>query len=247
MSSGNPAMNMSVYQRAGYVESAAQSMTVQGAAIKTGLLVVILMAAATFTWTQSTTNPGLTQGLLVLGGIGGFITALVTIFAPRISPFTSPVYAALEGLFLGGLSVLFEARYPGIVMNAVGLTVGVLAIMLVIYSTGFIQVTDKVKTGIIAATGAIFLVYLVGFILSFFHVGIPYIHDSGPIGIIFSVVVVIIAAFNLLLDFDFIQQGALRQAPKFMEWYGGFSLLVTLVWMYLEILRLLAKVSNSRG
>src|SRR5262249_38119916 len=166
---------------------------------------------------------------------------------PRGAPFTAPIYAALEGLVLGALSALFEAMYPGIVIQAVGLSVGVLAVMLFVYGTGIIRATEKFKIGVVAATGAVGLVYLVDIVLSLFGTRLPFIHESGMVGIGFSLVVVVIAALNLILDFDFIEQGARLQAPKYMEWYGGFSLLVTLVWMYLEILRLLAKLKDSRG
>ncbi len=185
--------------------------------------------------------------LLIAGAIGGLVTALVTIFVPRVSPFTSPVYAACEGLFLGAISAVFETMYPGIVIQAVGLTVGVLAVMLFLYGTRVIRATEKFKMGVVAATGAVCLVYVVDMVLRLFGIAVPFIHDGGPIGIGFSLVVVVIAALNLILDFDFIEQGVKYQAPKYMEWYGGFSLLVTLVWMYLEILRLLAKMRGGRS
>ena len=190
--------------------------------------------------------PPVSYGLLIAGSIGGFITALVTIFIPRLSPFTAPVYAALEGLVLGAISAVFETMYPGIVIQAVGLSVGVLAVMLFVYGTGIIRATEKFKIGVVAATGAVCLVYLVDIVLSLFGIRMPFIHESGVVGIGFSLVVVVIAALNLILDFDFIEQGVKQQAPKYMEWYGGFSLLVTLVWMYLEILRLLAKLRGGR-
>jgi uncharacterized YccA/Bax inhibitor family protein len=183
--------------------------------------------------------------LLTVGSIGGFLIALLTIFVPKTAPFTAPIYAALEGLVLGAVSAVFERRYPGIAIKAVGLSVGVLAMMLFVYGTGIIRVTEKFKIGIVAATGAICLVYVVDMVASFFGTRLPFIHESGLIGIGFSLFVVVIAALNLVLDFDFIERGINMQAPKYMEWYGGFSLLVTLVWMYLEILRLLAKVQGG--
>ena len=248
MATANPAMSPAVYGRAGLAETPARAMTVPGTVVKTGLLVVILLLAAAYTWSQAAAGPTtLVYGLLIAGMIGGFITALVTIFIPKVSPFTAPVYAALQGLFLGAISAAFEASYPGLVIQAVGLSVGVLAVMLFIYGTGIVRVTAKFRIGVIAATGGIFLVYLVDIILSLFGIRIPFIHETGPVGIGFSLVVVVIAALNLLLDFDFIERGVRQQAPKYMEWYGGFSLLVTLVWMYLEILRLLAKIRGSRS
>lgn len=247
MATANPAMNEAVYRRAVRSDTFSPVMTLQGAVVKTAVLLLILLGTATYTWSQSNTgNPQLTYGLLIGGLIGGFITALITIFMPRVSPYTAPLYAALEGLVLGAVSAVFERMYPGIVIQAVGLTIGVLAMMLFVYGTGIIRATEKFKIGVVAATGAVCLVYLVDIVLSMFSIGIPFIHQGGAFGIGFSVVVVIIAALNLILDFDFIEQGVKSQAPKYMEWYGGFSLLVTLVWMYLEILRLLAKIQGGR-
>ena len=247
MATANPAMSEAVYQRAGLAATPTQAMTIQGSVLKTAILVVILLATAAYTWSQAVEGSNtVSYGLLIAGAIGGFITALVTIFIPRVSPITAPIYAALEGLVLGAISAVFEAAYPGIVIQAVGLSIGVLAVMLFVYGTGIIRATEKFKIGVVAATGAVCLVYLVDIVLSWFSIRIPWIHESGVVGIGFSLVVVVIAALNLILDFDFIEQGAKLQAPKYMEWYGGFSLLVTLVWMYLEILRLLAKLRGSR-
>jgi uncharacterized YccA/Bax inhibitor family protein len=246
MATANPAMSEAVYRRAGLAATPTQAMTIQGSVLKTAILVVILLATTAYTWSQAVAgSTTLTYGLLIAGAIGGFITALVTIFIPKVSPFTAPVYAALEGLVLGAISAVFEAMYPGIVIQAVGLSVGVLAVMLFVYGTGIIRATEKFKIGVVAATGAVCLVYLVDIVLALFGIRLPFIHEAGPLGIGFSLVVVVIAALNLILDFDFIEQGARQQAPKYMEWYGGFSLLVTLVWMYLEILRLLAKLRGD--
>jgi uncharacterized YccA/Bax inhibitor family protein len=245
MATANPAMNEAVYRRAGLATTPAQAMTVQGTALKTAALLVILAVTAAYAWAQAVAGPTtLTYGLLIAGSVGGLVTALVTVFVPKVSPFTAPVYAALEGLVLGAISAVFEAAYPGVVFQAVGLSVGVLAVMLLVYGTGLIRATAKFKIGVVAATGAVCLVYLADVVASFFGTRLPFIHETGPVGIGFSLVVVVIAALNLILDFDFIEQGVRRQAPKYMEWYGGFSLLVTLVWMYLEILRLLAKLRS---
>jgi uncharacterized YccA/Bax inhibitor family protein len=248
MATANPAMNEAVYERAGRDYTSTSVMTVEGTAVKTALLMGILLVAAAYTWTQAGAGSNaVSYGLLMAGSIGGLLTAMLTIFIPRISPFTAPVYAALQGLFLGAVSAVFEAMYPNIVIQAVGLSIGVLAVMLFVYATGIIRATQKFKIGLIAATGAVFLVYLVDMVISWFGTRVPFIHENGLMGIGFSLVVVVIAALNLILDFDFIEQGAKRQAPKYMEWYGGFSLLVTLIWMYLEILRLLSKLTgNSR-
>jgi uncharacterized YccA/Bax inhibitor family protein len=245
MATANPAMNEAVYQRAGHAFAGASVMTLGGTVVKTTGLLLILVVAAGYTWSQAAAGSPLTYGLLMVGALGGFATALLTIFVPKAAPFSAPLYAALEGLVLGAISASFEARYHGIAIKAVGLSIGVLAMMLFIYGTGIIRVTDKFRIGIFAATGAIGLVYLVDIVASFFGTHIPFIHESGFVGIGFSLVVVIIAALNLVLDFDFIERGVNQQAPKYMEWYGGFSLLVTLVWMYLEILRLLAKLQGG--
>ena len=247
MATANPAMNESVYQRAGFADSSTSVMTLEGTILKTAILLVILVAGAVCTWSPEVAASPMAGGLMTIGFLGGFAIALLTIFVPRISPYTAPIYAGLEGLALGGISTLFEKRYPGIAIQAVGLTFGVLTVMLGIYGTRIIRVTEKFKIGVVAATGAICLVYLVDMVASFFGGRIHFIHDAGPLGIGFSLVVVGIAALNLILDFDFIEQGVRRQAPKYMEWYGGFSLMVTLVWMYLEILRLLSKTRGSRN
>jgi uncharacterized YccA/Bax inhibitor family protein len=220
-----------------------EAMTLAGTVNKTGISLLILLAFAAMAW-----NGVLGEAympLLWIGLGGGFVVALVTVFKKEWSPVTTPLYAALEGMFLGVVSLFFEQAHPGIVFNAVGLTFGVLAALLAAYSSGLIRPSENVKLGIAAATGGIGLVYLVSMGLGFFGKTVPFIHDSGPIGIGFSLLVVGIAAMNLVLDFDFIETGAERGAPKYMEWYGAFGLLVTLVWLYLEILRLLAKLQGK--
>jgi uncharacterized YccA/Bax inhibitor family protein len=250
MATANPAMNEAVYQRAGLADSPGNAMTLQGTVVKTFLLLIILIVPAVYTWSlmlpEATTVPTSVYGLLLVGTIGGCITAFVTIFAPRVAPYTAPLYAALQGLVLGGVSAFFETVYPGIAFEAVSLTIATLVLMLMIYGMGIIRATQRFKIGIVAATGAICLVYLVDLVVSFFGIRLPFIHETGWIGIGFSLFVVVIAALNLVLDFDFIEQGVKQEAPKYMEWYGGFSLLVTLIWLYLEVLRLLAKM-RGRG
>jgi uncharacterized YccA/Bax inhibitor family protein len=182
----------------------------------------------------------------MLGAFGGFITAMVTIFKMNWAPVTAPIYALLEGLFLGGLSAILDARYHGIAIQAVGLTFGTLLVMLLVYSSGMVRVTNKFRIGIIAATGGIALFYFVEVILGFFGVHFVAVNGSGPIGIAFSLFVCAIAALNLVLDFDFIEQGVNNGAPKYMEWYGAFGIMVTLVWLYLEILRLLSKMRSRQ-
>tara|TARA_Y100000031_G_scaffold62269_2_gene70094 strand:+ start:3244 stop:3924 length:681 start_codon:yes stop_codon:yes gene_type:complete len=216
---------------------AASAMTIQGTVNKTGLALLLLMAAATLTW-----NSPEAGGLIWIGALGGFIVALITIFKKTAAPYTVPVYAVLEGLFLGGISRIFESMYPGIVQQAVFLTFGTLGALLLAYRSGLIKATENFKLGVSAATGGIAFVYIVSIVMGFFGIQFPMIHSSGPMGILFSAFVVVIAALNLVMDFDFIEEGAEHGAPKYMEWYGAFGLLVTLIWLYLEILRLLAKL-----
>jgi len=190
-------------------------------------------------------NPAM-HGLTIPAAIVGFILAMVTIFRPTIGHITVPAYAIVEGVFLGGISMVFDAMYPGIVVQAVFLTFGTLGALLLAYSSGLIQATENFKLGVAAATGGIAILYLINFAMSFFGSGIGIITDSSMMGILFSGFVVVIAALNLVMDFDFIEEGAEMGAPKYMEWYGAFGLLVTLIWLYLEILRLLAKLQNRR-
>jgi uncharacterized YccA/Bax inhibitor family protein len=201
-----------------------------------------------WTWNQffTTRDPASVGGYTMIGAIGGLIVAMVTIFKKEWSPVTAPLYAVLEGLLLGGVSAMFELRFPGIAIEAVALTFGTCFCLLLAYRSGLIRVTQKFTAGLVAATGAIMLVYFATMIVGFFGVQVPYIYGSGPIGIGFSLVVVGIAALNLVLDFNFIEQGAANGAPKYMEWFGAFGLMVTLVWLYLEMLRLLAKLRDRR-
>lgn len=239
--SSNPIFTDARFLNPEYVQ-VRDSMTVSGSMNKTGLLFVILLVGALWTW--SDTGWGGTPVLgwrVFVGVIGGLVLALVTFYKPMIAKYTAPAYAFLQGMALGGISAFFEGRYPGIVLTAVLLTFGVFATMWFVYASGIIKVTNSLRRGIFAATGGIFFVYVLNFILSFFGIQFPFIHSSGPVGIVISLVIVGIAAFNLLLDFDFIKQMSERNAPKTMEWFGAFGLMVTLVWLYFEILRLLAK------
>jgi len=204
-----------------------------------------LLVAAGYVWNRGAADPSLGTWITV-SVVAGLVVALVTVFKQTWASYTTPVYAALEGVALGGISVVFEARYPGIVSQAVFLTFGTLGALLVAYRSGVIRATENFKLGVVAATGGIALLYLLSFVLGFFGVSVPLIHSSGTFGILFSVFVVVIAALNLVLDFDFIEQGVERGAPKHMEWYGAFGLLVTLVWLYLEILHLLAKLQSRQ-
>jgi len=245
----NPALGSKTFQdlsSGGGAIDVANRMTVNGTVNRTGILLICAFATAAYTWHlfMQTRDASEVSGLLLVGVFGGFITALVTIFKKEWAPVTSPIYALLEGLFLGGISAFLEQRYPGMAIQAVGLTFGTLLTMLVVYSSGLIKVTDKLRIGIIAATGGIALFYLLEIILSFFGIQFVAVNASGPIGIAFSLFVCAIAALNLVLDFDFIEQGVNYGAPKYMEWYGAFGIMVTLVWLYLEILRLLSKLRS---
>ncbi|MEN1943434.1 Bax inhibitor-1/YccA family protein [Luteimonas sp. MJ293] len=253
MRSGNPALKESTFLDLGsgtVVSRPDQVMTLNGTANKTGLLLLLATLTAAWAWSQALTptgEPAPGFNLYMWGGlIGGFVLAMVTVFKKEWAPVTAPLYALVEGFFLGAISAMFNHMYEGIVMQAVMLTFGTLFVMLFAYRSGLIKPTEKFKMGVVAATGGIMLVYLASIVLNMFGSGIPLIHESGLIGIGFSLFVVVIAALNLVLDFDLIETGVERGAPKFMEWYGAFALMVTLVWLYIEFLRLLAKL-NSRN
>lgn len=236
-----------------YAVDQSEVMTIQGAMNKTGLLLLFALVGATFTYKDAYIDGG-SSGLMLLGVFGGLIAAMATIFKPNWAPISAPIYAFLEGLFLGGISAIYSRAYDngsgvgglggGIVMQAVLLTFGVLFVMLYLYRSGTIKVTDKLRTGIIAATGGIFFFYLISMIIGFFGIQMPLLHSNGIFGIGLSLVIVGVAAFNLLLDFDFIEQASRSHMPKYMEWYSAFGLMVTLVWLYLEILRLLSKLQS---
>jgi uncharacterized YccA/Bax inhibitor family protein len=252
MRSANPALGADTF-RGPSVARGTPAMTLEGTVHKTGVCLLLLLATASWTWSLSIadpltgqSNPAAAAPWIMVGLVGGFIVALVTTFKKEWAPVTAPAYAALEGLALGGISAVFENRYPDIAGQAVFLTFGTLGALLLAYRSGWIRATENLKLGIFAATGGIALLYLVNFVMHFFGSGIPMIHSSSPIGIGFSVVVVGVAALNLVLDFDFIEQGAERGAPKHMEWYAAFGLMVTLVWLYIEILRLLSKLQERR-
>ena len=250
MRSGNPALKESTFLDLGsgsVVRRDAGAMTLNGTVNKTAFLLVLTLVGAMYTWAKFFAS-GDAAGLMpyVWGGaIGGLVVALVTVFKKEWSPFTAPLYAVLEGLFIGAVSAMFELRFPGIVMQAAGLTFGTLGALLLAYRSGLIKATENFKLGVFAATGGIALLYLVNIGMRLFGFeGMGFIHESSWLGIAFSGFVVVIAALNLVLDFDFIEQGVEHGAPKYMEWYAAFGLLVTLIWLYLEILRLLAKLQS---
>lgn len=255
MRTGNPTLNdktfenFGVYRRDIAAEQApADVMTINGTAQKTMILLALALCSACFTWSRTFSgleaNPAAAMPWAFGGLIVGVVSALVISFKHAWAPAVSPVYALAQGLFLGGISSLFESQYPGIVIQAVGGTFGTLFGLLLAYQSGLIRATENFKLGVVAATGGICFVYLISIVGSLFGFPVPYIHEAGPIGIGFSLVVVVIAALNLVLDFDFIEQAAERGAPKYLEWYGAFALMVTLVWLYMEILRLLSKLRS---
>ena len=247
MRTSNPALT-NAFSVPGIRAGFGETMTVNGTIYKTLILLACALVPAMWTWNQffTTRDPAAIGGYTMIGAIGGLIVAMVTIFKKEWSPVTAPLYAALEGLLLGGISAMFELRFPGIAIESVALTFGTCLCLLLAYRSGLIRVTQKFTLGLVAATGGIMLIYFATMILGFFGVSVPYIYGSGPIGIAFSLVVVGIAALNLVLDFHFIEQGAANGAPKYMEWFGAFGLMVTLVWLYLEMLRLLSKLRERR-
>ena len=248
MRSSNPVLRENTFQG---LFAEGDHMTMSGTVAKAGLLLLLAVVTGGWTWHRfdalaaagdvagaiTAISPFMWGGLIV-----GFLLAMASTFLRQWSGITAPLYAIAEGFALGGISAFMELRYPGIVLQAVMLTAGVLAVMLGLYRTRVIKVTDRFRTGVVAATGAIVLLYLVDIGLrAFTSVQVPFIHESGLLGIGFSLVVVGLAALNLTLDFDLIERGTQAGAPKYMEWYGAFALMVTLVWLYMEILRLLSK------
>jgi uncharacterized YccA/Bax inhibitor family protein len=251
MRSGNPALKQSTFldlNTGTVVGSREGAMTLGGTVNKTGFLLLLAVLTAAFAWNQVITPQGEVAagaGIYLWGGaIGGFILAMVTVFKKQWAPVTAPLYALVEGFFLGAISAIYNQQFQGIVMQAVLLTFGTMFALLFAYRSGLIKATENFKMGVVAATGGIALVYLATIVLGMFGIKIPMIHDSGLVGIGFSLFVVVIAALNLVLDFDFIETGVEQGAPKYMEWYGAFGLMVTLVWLYIEFLRLLSKLQS---
>ncbi len=244
----NPALNEATFRDL-HLAGAGERMTVNGAINKSLVLLGLLIATAALAWDIGSraialNNPGAAMPWILGGAIGGLIVAIVTVFKKEWSPVTAPLYAVLEGLAVGAVSAIYAALYKGIVPIAVMLTFGIALTMLLVYRSGLIRVTDKFRMGVVAATGGVFVLYMATWVLGMFGVGMPFIHESTPLGIGISVVIIVIASLNLILDFDLIATGAEQGAPKYMEWYASFGLLVTLVWLYFEILRLLAKLQR---
>jgi uncharacterized YccA/Bax inhibitor family protein len=241
---GNPGLNERTFAAVPRAAVGEERMTLQGTVNKSFVMLAVLLLAALWPWVRffdASGDPAAVFGLMMVGLVGGFILALVISFRQTTAPYLALPYAALEGLAIGGISAIFERRYPGIAIQAVALTFAVMAVLLVAYRSRLIRVTEHFKAMVVGATLAIALLYAVSFILGFFHVRVPFLNDASPLGIIVSLAIIVVAALNLVMDFDFIETGVEHGAPRYMEWYGAFGLMVTLVWLYLEMLRLLAK------
>ncbi|MFH1876413.1 MAG: Bax inhibitor-1/YccA family protein [Candidatus Omnitrophota bacterium] len=238
MRSGNPVLRQNTFEQTNSYAQGDTAMTIQGVVNKTLLLLFFVIAGATVTWN----NPAPMLPFVLPIALGALAIAFITVFKKRWAAITAPLYAVLEGLLVGLISTIFEKMYPGIVIQAVGLTFGTMFSLLVAYKSGLIRASATFKRGVIAATGGIALVYIVNIVLSFFGRSFPFIHEGSVFGILFSVFVVIVASLNLVLDFDFIETGAQQGAPRYLEWYAAFGLVVTLIWLYMEILRLLSKM-----
>jgi uncharacterized YccA/Bax inhibitor family protein len=245
----NPVFGKNTFAKAQSVYVGEERMTLNGTINKTALVILFVLASAFYVWQRffevyDPANPALATGkitgLMIFGGIGGFIVAIIAAFSPRIAGFLTPIYAILQGMFLGGISAMFEAQFQGLVVKAVALTFMVFLSMMVIYRQRIIKVTGKFRKGMASAMIGLMLFYLFSWIAGMFGMNVSYLHGGGSFGLIFSLIVTGISAFSLLLDFDFIERGAAEGAPKYMEWYGVFGLLVSLVWLYINILRLLS-------
>jgi uncharacterized YccA/Bax inhibitor family protein len=264
--SSNPALNDKAFERAFEVDAGwaagtqvatppsvdtprvttTDAMTVNGTIWATAALLVLVIAGGVYGWNavDVTAETAVYPGWVFPVALVAFGVAMVTCFKPNLARFTAPVYALLQGACLGAISGIYNSVYDGIVLQAVSLTIGVFAVMLFLFATRIIKVTEKLRMGIVAATGAIFLVYIVNLVLSLFGASVPFLHDSSPLGILISLVIVGVAAFNLLLDFDFVERGVAAGAPPHMEWYAAFGLVLTIIWLYLELLRLLGKLQR---
>jgi uncharacterized YccA/Bax inhibitor family protein len=238
--SGNPALSKKTFDN--LKSKTGEVMTLDGAVNKIAISLAVLLFAAYYTYTNAVMN------YVWVGSIGGFIVALVTIYKKEWAPVTVPIYAVLEGLALGGISKLYAEMFePGIVPQAISLTLGILIALLFAYKTKIIKVTENFKLGVFAATMGLLIVYLISYFMSVFGgTGLPIMNtaNASVLSIGFSIFVIVIASLNLVMDFDFIEKGVENGAPKYMEWYSAFGLLVTLIWLYVEILRLLAKLSS---
>jgi len=236
--SSNPVFNSKTFEDNSVGYASSDTMTVTGTVNKTLLMALLVFGAATYTWSNPSTI------LMAVGGIGGFIAALITAFRPKSSGITAPIYAVLKGLMLGGISAFFQAQYGPIVFQAIMSTIGVLFAMLFLYRTGIIKVTEKFRMGVFAATAGIALMYLANFVMSFFGASFLSLANTSLLMIGINLVIVGVAALNLVLDFDFIDRASASGAPKYMEWYGAFGIMVTLIWLYIELLKLFSRLSS---
>ncbi|PEX80698.1 Bax inhibitor-1/YccA family protein [Bacillus cereus] len=242
MRTSNPMLKKDAFRKEG---ANASAMTIGGTVGKTFIMLILLLATSVYSYIQMT-NTTMKMPVLIGALVIAAIVAFASIFFPRISPIGAPIYAAVEGVVLGSISAIYAMKFQNdIVLNAVLLTISILFAMLVLYATRVVKVTDKFRTGVMAATLGIMVMYLIVFILNMFNVSVPYIHQGGTIGIIISAVIIVVASLNLLLDFDLIESGARSQAPKYMEWYSAMGLMMTLVWLYLEILRFVSYFTKN--
>ncbi|HEY0972571.1 MAG TPA: Bax inhibitor-1/YccA family protein [Gemmatimonadales bacterium] len=238
--SSNPALSPARFETA----TGDGVMTIAGTAWRALVLLALVVGSSAYTWWQLAADPAAAPTYVMGGLIGGLVLALVTIFVPKLSPWTAPIYAVVEGLALGALSMMFDAAYAGLPRMAVVLTLGVFGVMLALYAFRVVRVTERMRTVIVSAILGILVFYLASMVLGFFGIRIPAVHEGGPIGIAVSLFIVGVASFSLLLDFDRIENAASAGAPKFMEWYGAFGLIVTLIWLYIEMLNLLRKLRD---
>lgn len=247
MATSNPVFTETTFNNLERISENTERMSLMGTVHKTFLLLLLCLLSAGYVWSiyyKAGENPAGTLGWMAVGGIGGLVLAFATIFKKEWAPITAPLYAFMQGLLIGGISAVMENAFPGIIIQAVLLTFGTLLAMLFVYQSGLIQVTDKFRLGVAAATGGVLFVYLASFVLGLFGFDTSMIFGNSWSGILFSVFVIIIAALNFVVDFDFIEQGIARQAPKYMEWYGAFGLMVTLIWLYIEFVNLLSKARS---
>lgn len=249
--SGNPTLSENKFRDTVISISNENSMSIKGTLNKFGFMLLMLMGSAFYSWKEFAESEGTSSNLMPIiwgGAIGGFVIALIISFKREWSPYLAPLYALLEGLFIGAISAMYNTIYDGIVLQAVGLTFSVGIGMYFLYAFRIIRATEKFRSILFSAMAGIAIFYLATFVLRLFHVDIdqsmPFINGGGMFGIGFSLIIVAVAAMNLILDFDMIEQGAEMGAPKYMEWYGAFGLMVTFVWLYLEILRLLSKINR---
>ncbi|AGY53848.1 Integral Membrane Protein [Bacteroidales bacterium CF] len=248
----NPVLSEKIFKTNQATSASTGTMTVKGTATKSLVLILMILAGAMYTWkiAYEAINPASLQPWMWGGVIGGFVVAMIISFKPIWAQYLAPIYAVLEGLFLGAISAVFSQAFaataPGIVMNATLLTILTAVVMLIIYRTNLIKVDGKFAKIMTIAIGAIALYYIVSMVLSLFGVNLTMLHNSGPLSIGISLVIIGVAAFSLLMDYEFIVRASESGAPKYMEWYGAFGLMVTLVWLYLEILKILAKFAGNR-